>query len=68
MTEEGRRFIASQSYDPVYGARPMKRYVQRHLETPLARLIVGGKLPDGSSVEVRTEKGELVVEPVGSSK
>jgi ATP-dependent Clp protease ATP-binding subunit ClpB len=68
MTEEARRFIASQSYDPVYGARPMKRYVQRHLETPLARLIVGGKLPDGSSVEVHADKGELVVQPVGSTQ
>jgi ATP-dependent Clp protease ATP-binding subunit ClpB len=68
MTEEARRFIASQSYDPVYGARPMKRYVQRHLETPLARLIVGGKLPDGSSVEVHADMGELVVQPVGSTQ
>lgn len=64
ISEEARRFIADQSYDPVYGARPMKRYVQRHLETPLARLIVAGSVADGSDVQVSVENGQLSVKPV----
>ena len=64
ISEEARRFIADQSYDPVYGARPMKRYVQRHLETPLARLIVAGSVADGTDVQVSVENGQLSVKPV----
>ena len=64
MTEEARQLIASQSYDPIYGARPMKRYVQRHLETPLARLIIGGKLADGAGVDVRVLDNALDITPV----
>lgn len=64
ISEDARRFIADQSYDPVYGARPMKRYVQRHLETPLARLIIGGKVVDGSEIDVSVENNELAVRPL----
>jgi ATP-dependent Clp protease ATP-binding subunit ClpB len=52
MTDAARRFIAQAGYDPVYGARPLKRYLQRHLETALGRRIVSGDVPDGSTVTV----------------
>ncbi|WP_291440138.1 AAA family ATPase, partial [Desulfovibrio sp.] len=52
MTDAARNFIGEAGYDPVYGARPLKRYVQQAVETPLARQIVGGKIRDGQSVTV----------------
>ena len=52
MTDAARSFIGEAGYDPVYGARPLKRYVQQAVETPLARQIVGGKIRDGQRVTV----------------
>jgi len=62
LTEDARRFIADAGYDPVYGARPLKRYMQRALETRIGRAIVAGEIPDGSTVSVSVEGGELAVE------
>jgi ATP-dependent Clp protease ATP-binding subunit ClpB len=47
-------------YDPVYGARPLKRAVQRWVENPLAQLILAGKLEPGSSVTGSVEGDEIV--------
>ncbi|WP_165177894.1 ATP-dependent chaperone ClpB [Desulfovibrio sp. ZJ369] len=52
MTDAARDFIAGAGYDPVYGARPLKRYVQQYVETPLARELVSGKIRDGQHVTV----------------
>jgi ATP-dependent Clp protease ATP-binding subunit ClpB len=52
-------FIAQAAYDPVYGARPLKRYLQNNLETPLARAIVGGSVRDGQHVTVTVTDGNL---------
>ncbi|GFH62423.1 MAG: ATP-dependent chaperone protein ClpB [Candidatus Desulfovibrio kirbyi] len=60
MTEAARDFIASESYDPVYGARPLKRYVQQYVETPLARQLVAGTVRDGRRVAVDVKDGELL--------
>ncbi|MBO4300857.1 MAG: ATP-dependent chaperone ClpB [Desulfovibrio sp.] len=57
LSEAAREFIAKAGYDPVYGARPLKRYVQQAVETPLAREIVSGKIHDGQTVTVEV-KGE----------
>jgi ATP-dependent Clp protease ATP-binding subunit ClpB len=46
------KFIAKEGYDPIYGARPLKRFIQQHLETPLSRGIIGGKFSDGTTVKV----------------
>ena len=62
LTEDARRFIANAGYDPVYGARPLKRYMQRALETRIGRAIVAGEIPDGATVSVSVEGGELAVE------
>ncbi|NHN34433.1 ATP-dependent chaperone ClpB [Paenibacillus agricola] len=59
LTEEARMHIAHQGYDAVYGARPLKRYIQRFIETKLAREIVGGTLLDGSRVLIGVHHGEL---------
>ena len=50
LTDAARNFIAGEAYDPVYGARPLKRYVQHYVETPLARELVGGQIRDGQTV------------------
>jgi ATP-dependent Clp protease ATP-binding subunit ClpB len=49
--------IASAGYDPVYGARPLKRYIQRHVETALGRRLIAGEIPDGALVRLTT-RGE----------
>ena len=58
--DRAREFIAREAYDPVYGARPLLRYLQQHVETPLAREIIGGRLRDGQKLVVDEEGGALV--------
>ncbi|RMG45407.1 MAG: ATP-dependent chaperone ClpB [Acidobacteria bacterium] len=58
LTPEAEDFLAEVGFDPVWGARPLKRAIQRHLETPLARKIVAGEIEDGDAVTVdRTDGG-----------
>jgi ATP-dependent Clp protease ATP-binding subunit ClpB len=62
LTEAAREHIARAGYDPVYGARPLKRYLQRHIETVLARKLLAGEVPDHSIVTVDCKNGELTFE------
>lgn len=50
LTEAARNFIADNAYDPVYGARPLRRYLQQKIETTLARKLIGGELREGQQV------------------
>ncbi|WP_066394943.1 ATP-dependent chaperone ClpB [Neobacillus mesonae] len=59
--EDAKEFIAANGFDPNYGARPLKRYIQRNIETKLAREIIAGNLFDGSTVEITAGNGELAV-------
>ena len=59
MTPEALDYVADQSYDPVYGARPLKRYLQQEVETPLARQIVQGVIRDGQTVTCDLVNGVL---------
>jgi len=61
LTEPARQFIARQGYDPVYGARPLKRFLQRELETRIGRALIGGEILDGAKITIALEKGMLVV-------
>jgi ATP-dependent Clp protease ATP-binding subunit ClpB len=72
--EEARRVIAEHGYDPVFGARPLRRYIQREVETRIARALLAGEISDGTTVsldvgedglELRTESAER--EPVGAA-
>jgi ATP-dependent Clp protease ATP-binding subunit ClpB len=54
-------WLAQAGYDPVYGARPLKRVIQRRLQDPLAQLILEGKIPDGSKIKVSTGKSGLTI-------
>ena len=53
--------LAADGYDPAYGARPVKRAIQRGIETPVARAIIAGKYPPQSTVKVTASKGQLVL-------
>jgi ATP-dependent Clp protease ATP-binding subunit ClpB len=63
LTDAARRWLARVGYDPVYGARPLKRTVQKHLQDPLAELILSGQVPDGSTVKVDEGDGRLALTP-----
>jgi ATP-dependent Clp protease ATP-binding subunit ClpB len=55
------QWLANRGYDPVYGARPLKRVIQRSLQNPLATLLLEGKVKEGDTVEVGVSGGELTV-------
>ncbi len=61
LSEPAREFIARQGYDPVFGARPLKRYLQHSLETRIGRALVGGEIPPGSDLLVEIVDGQLTV-------
>ncbi|MGD2114582.1 MAG: ATP-dependent chaperone ClpB, partial [Acidobacteriota bacterium] len=62
LTEEARRLVARRGFDPVYGARPLKRYLQHQLESKIGRAIIAGDVVDGSALRVDAVDGELAVE------
>ena len=61
ISDEAKRFIAQAGYDPVYGARPLKRYLQRELETRVARAIIAGDAAEGSTLRTELKDGALVI-------
>ena len=63
LTPEAIQDLAKRGYDPVYGARPLKRLIQQSLETSIARLLVKGELRDGDTATVDLKDGGLVVIP-----
>jgi len=62
LTEPARVLVAREGFDPVYGARPLRRYLQRQLETRIGRALIGGEASEGSTIEVGAGDGGLVVE------
>jgi len=64
LTEAAKRWLGRVGYDPVYGARPLKRAVQRYVQDPLADKMLRGEVPDGSTVKIDEGDGalEMVVE------
>jgi ATP-dependent Clp protease ATP-binding subunit ClpB len=64
LTDAARAWLGRVGYDPVYGARPLKRAVQKYLQDPLADQILAGEIPDGSVVRVDEGDGQLVLTPV----
>jgi ATP-dependent Clp protease ATP-binding subunit ClpB len=61
ISNTAKEFIAVNGFDPIYGARPLKRFIQRNLETKLAREIIAGKIHEHSTVHVTTENDELIL-------
>jgi ATP-dependent Clp protease ATP-binding subunit ClpB len=68
LSDAAKEHIAREGYDPVYGARPLKRFLQRAVETTLSRKLIGGEVPDHSRVTVDFKKGELVFETKAGKK
>jgi len=60
LTDAARDFIIENGYDPVYGARPLKRYMQKHVETLAARLILEDKLSQGDTIRIDVQDGQLI--------
>jgi ATP-dependent Clp protease ATP-binding subunit ClpB len=52
LDDEATHWLANKGYDPVYGARPLKRVIQKYVQDPLAEQILGGQVPDGSTVKI----------------
>lgn len=61
VAPEALNIAAKNGYDPVYGARPLKRYLQKKLETQIARLIISGEATDGSRIKVENQGNDLVI-------
>jgi ATP-dependent Clp protease ATP-binding subunit ClpB len=62
-TEQARRYLAEQGFDPAYGARPLRRFISREVETRVARALVRGDLPEDSTIVVDVADGELTIAP-----
>jgi ATP-dependent Clp protease ATP-binding subunit ClpB len=65
LTDEARTLIGNLGYDPTYGARPLKRVIQKRLVDPLALAILEGRFAAGDTVRVAASEGELVLEKAG---
>jgi ATP-dependent Clp protease ATP-binding subunit ClpB len=61
IEESARKVMANEGYDPVYGARPLKRYIENTLETRIAREIIEGKIYDGMTIRVTVKDDELCI-------
>ena len=64
LSLEARNWLAARGYDPVYGARPLKRVIQKELQDPLARLLLEGRILDGETIHVGVEDGALSINGV----
>ena len=61
LDDKARQWLADAGYDPVFGARPLKRVIQRHVQDPLAQMLLGGELMDGSTIQVTATDEGLVI-------
>ena len=59
LTDEAKQFVADAAYDPSYGARPLKRYIQKHVETLAARLILRDEVDEGDTIVIDVRDGKL---------
>jgi len=62
ITKSAREIILKQGYDPKFGARPLKRSLERLVENPIAEMILKGKLTEGDIIKVKGLKGEIKIE------
>ncbi len=60
VTDAAKELIINRGYDPIYGARPLRRYLQGSLETLIAKRILSGDMPAGTEIKVDAENGELI--------
>jgi ATP-dependent Clp protease ATP-binding subunit ClpB len=60
LTEKAKEFLANTGFDPVYGARPLKRTIQRLVQDPLAMKILEGSIQEGNRIEMDVRDGEVI--------
>ncbi len=61
LSEKAKDYIAESAYDPVYGARPLKRYIQKNIETSLAKEILAGRAGQGDNLTVDVSDGTFII-------
>ena len=64
LTDDAKQFVAEAAYDPAYGARPLKRYIQKNVETAGARLILADQVSEGDTIEIGTDGSRLTAAAV----
>ena len=64
LSDAAKSFLAEKGYDPVYGARPLKRAIQQYIENPLAIDILNGKIPEGGHLQVRVQAQRIIFEQI----
>ena len=60
LTDRAYAYIAENGFDPIYGARPLKRFMQKEVETLAARMILEGKIMDGGVITIDEQDGKLI--------
>ena len=68
ISDEAKQFVVENAYDPSFGARPLKRYMQRHLETLIAKEILADKVKQGDTIHVGVENEQLAVTGITSAE
>jgi ATP-dependent Clp protease ATP-binding subunit ClpB len=68
LDAKGRQWLADKGYDPSYGARPLKRVIQKAVQDPLAQMLLAGELADGATIKIGASQGALTIngKPVGA--
>jgi ATP-dependent Clp protease ATP-binding subunit ClpB len=61
LTEPAKALIARAGYDPVYGARPLRRFIQRDVETRIGRALLSGEIHDGATITIDADDDELLI-------
>jgi ATP-dependent Clp protease ATP-binding subunit ClpB len=62
LDPRGRQWLADKGYDPTYGARPLKRVIQKWVQDPLAQSLLAGEIRDGATVRVAAAQGKLTID------
>ena len=66
LSKDARNFLAEKGYDPAYGARPLKRVLQKVLQDPLAGRLLAGEIKEGDTIKVGVSKDELTFKTTGA--
>jgi ATP-dependent Clp protease ATP-binding subunit ClpB len=67
LTDAAKELLAEQGYDPAFGARPLKRVIQRQVQDPLALRLLQGDFQDGDRVQVDAVDGRLIFDRIGTA-
>ncbi|MEM9107634.1 MAG: AAA family ATPase, partial [Pseudomonadota bacterium] len=68
LSDDARDWLADKGYDPAYGARPLKRVIQKFVQDPLAEKVLAGDIADGQTVAISAASDRLLIAPVGKAK